>query len=164
MESVKGFLEVLEGAAKPFPVNKILDLKSIFGGYFCNPALAALKSPILPKRPTPLLLLFWKRLENKGIVFYFCSVLAGSDDWSVFDFGTGPSESFLTSTMLHISWVTLSKLCWWRWVGCWLWLPQCIRVFFNQLAVLLIFSRSLAKLIYTNNIESNVNINCQYQH
>ena len=58
LESEKVFLEVLAEVAKPFPVNKLPDLKSIFGVYFCNPALAALNRPIFPKSPTPLLVLF----------------------------------------------------------------------------------------------------------
>jgi len=41
-------------------------------------------------------------------------------------------------------------------MGCWVLKMVGIRVFFSQFAVMLIFSRSLAKLIYTNNIESNV--------
>jgi hypothetical protein len=97
----KGFLAGLAELAKPFPVNRLPDLKSIFGVYFCNPALAALKRPTFPKRPTPLVLLFWKRLENKGIVFSFTSVFAGSECCSACDLMTGPSESILTSTMLH---------------------------------------------------------------
>jgi hypothetical protein len=40
-------------------------------------------------------------------------------------------------------------------MGWWLLQLEGIRVFFNQFVVMLIFSRSLAKLIYTNNIESN---------
>ena len=80
LDSEKVFLEVLAELANPFPVNKLPDLKSIFGVYFCKPALAALKRPMLPNSPTPLLMLFWKRFENKGIVFSFYSGLDVSVD------------------------------------------------------------------------------------
>jgi hypothetical protein len=49
------------------------------------------------------------------------------------------------------------------WVRCLVGLLVGIHVFFNRFVVMLVFSRSLSKLIYTNNIESNVNINCLYR-